>query len=750
MNSFNLKPEYYKLLLESLDSIIVHISKNKVIYLHIGTDSKGLLNKNVKPGCEVKNAFANKFWESLTEKLKSGKDSQQFDFEVEKNSESFWFDVKLKKIKEKDEVLVIFQDITSVKNEEENFRLIFENAVMGIYKSTPGGGKHLKVNPELARIYGYESTEDLMNSITNISHQLYVNKDRRKELLESLSNENSTFGFESQLYRKNGELIWISENAKAVKDAEGEVKFIVGTVKDITERKIAEEKTRLAKEDWERTFDSIDNIVVILDKDLKIRRMNKAAQRNIMIESRENESKTCAELFKCGSDKCVDCPATKTILDFKGHTEEIENLYQGKTYQTTSSPIFDDTGDLQGIVFIAKDVTEEKRLRQQAEYRLQQVIQTDKLKSLGEVVAGVAHEINNPNAYITTNVSLLEESWRDLHLILTQALEKNINLSRSKEYYFDIIKETPEIITSIKDGSKRIKNVVGNLKDFARINSAGKKSDININEVVDKGLKIIGANVRRLVKTINLDFEKDIPEIKGHFQKLEQVLINLVLNSSQAITDKSAGKIDIKTRFVKRLNCVIIQVADNGPGIPEEVIPKLFDPFFTTRRDIGGSGLGLSISYEIIQEHNGIIAVHSKKNLGSKFILYLPVDEEKPELSPKILCVDDGDFVPNMLKIAFLEETDKFFGFISEAALVVDYLSDHPEIDIIMMNVKYGKFAFELIKKIREIDPLIEIVFYSDEERLEEETELLCDHKIYPFNIDKLREILNSAVRQKL
>jgi len=743
-----LDTDYYRSLLESFDSIIVNLSNNRIVYHHIGIHVKKFLSN---PGLTDKpeEFFNSEFYTVLSKKLNKNIKFQKFDFEHKSVGESFWFEVKIYR-KEKRDYIIVLQNVTERKKKEENFRLIFENAVMGIYKSTPGGGQHLSVNPELARIYGYENPEDLLNSITNISNQLYVNKERRKELLEGLNNQNSNFGFESQLYRKDGQLIWISENAKAVKDAEGNVKFIVGTVKDITERKIAEEKIRQAKEDWERTFDSIDNIVVILDKDLKIRQMNKAAQKNISSEKINSGSENCSKLFNCSKTSCVNCPARKTVLDQKAHSEEIENLHKGKTYYTTSSPIFDDADKFQGIVFIAKDVTEEKKLRQQSEYRLQQVIQTDKLKSLGEVVAGVAHEINNPNAYITTNLGILEESWSDLKPVILQAFEKDINLAHSKEYYLDIIEETPEIISSIKDGSRRIKNVVGNLKDFARINSAGKKLDVNINEVINKGLQIIGANVRRLVKTINLDFVENIPLIKGHFQKLEQVLINLVLNSSQAITDKTSGKIDVTTQFIKRLKCVVVQVRDNGAGISEELIPKLFDPFFTTRRDIGGSGLGLSISYEIIQEHNGIIGVHSKKGKGSKFILYLPVKNEKPELSPKILCVDDGESVPNMLKIAFLEETDKFFGFISEAALIVDYLADHPEIDIIMMNVKYGKFSFELIKKIREIDPLIEIIFYSDTKFISEVRKLPCDHEMYPFNIEKLRKILNSTVRQKL
>ena len=630
----------YKYLLENLNTIILHVKDNQIKYSHIGFNNCSLLSEQPKFGNKLSELIPVELVKVIKEKLKETEKNQKFDFEIKNNEESEWFLIKMTKISESEMILTI-DDISERKTEEENFRQIFENAIMGIYKSTPGKGRHLSVNPELARIYGYQSSEELQNSITDISSQLYVDKHRREELLQRLYEEDSNFGFESQLYNKDGELIWISENAKAVKDSNGNVKFIVGTVKDITKQKKAEEKIRRAKEDWERTFDAIDNIVIILDKELKIQRMNKTALNNIDKLVSENFSESCAKLFNCAENECVNCPAKKTSVDAKAYSEEIENLNKGKTYHATSSPILNEEKELIGIVFVAKDITEEKKLRKQAEYRLQQVIQTDKLKSLGEVVAGVAHEINNPNAYITTNISLLEESWKEFKPLLEEFIESNKNLTNSKDYYEDLIDETVEIIHSIKDGSSRIKNVVSNLKDFSRVNSAGTFSFVNVNEVIEKGLKIIGSNLRRAVGKINLELEENLPQVKAHFQKLEQVFINFVLNSSQAIPEKSKGKINISTSFVKRLNAILIEVADNGSGIKKEVLPKLFDPFFTTRRDIGGSGLGLSISYEIIQEHKGVIAVHSKENVGTRFSLFLPVEENELNLNPKILCVDE-------------------------------------------------------------------------------------------------------------
>lgn len=656
---------------------------------------------------------------------------------------SYWYNIQIAKLTEK--FVIIISDISQKKIDEEKYRLIFENAVMGIYKSTLGTGRHIEVNPELARIYGYESPKDLLESITDISHQLYVNPERRLELIKSLKENGETIGFESQLYQKNGNLIWISENARAVTNSSGEIKFIVGTVKDITERKLAEEKMRIAKEDWEMTFDSIDNPVIILDKNLQIRRHNKATREQLKSYSENIVNDYCYNVFSCANENCKKCPALLSIKNKKQYTAELDNTDLGKTFLTSASPIFSDEKSFEGVVFVLKDITQEKKLKQEAEYRLQQVIQADKLKSLGEMVAGVAHEINNPNSYIYTNVLLLNDYLNDL----SNLTENDCDTISDKTRYNSLMNEVRDITTSIKTGSQRIKEIVSNLKEFSRVNSPGLFQNVNINQIIDKSISLIGSHVKKSVKTLEINKGTDIPSVNAHIQKLEQVLINLVMNSIQSFNNKKESRITITSRFLPNINTVLLEVEDNGCGISQEVLPKLFEPFFTTRRESGGTGLGLSISYEIIKEHKGLISVLSKEGAGTKVSLLIPIDST-PSLSPKILCLDYDGKLSNLLKISFLEDTDKFFVFLSEPAMLPLYIENHPEVDIIILNTNYGVFSLEIIKKINLKFPLINIFIYQSEKSNTMELfrsmptfNLLND----PFNIDELRIKLNSCPR---
>ncbi len=703
-------------------------------------------------GSKIESIFNSKFIAQVNDAIKkmNAENFVEFESKIEFDKNKKWVKVILKKTENekgnRGKYLLHIMDIDSFKTEQEYYKQIFDNAIMGIYKSTPHEGKHIVVNPELVRIYGYESKEDLLNSVTNISEQLYVDPERREKLLKYLEEEGQSFGFESKLFRKDGELIWISENAKAVRNSEGELEFIVGTVKDITDRKLYEEKLKQAKEDWERTFDAIDDIIIILDPNSEVRRLNKAALSYVKDKEDFFEGKKCSDLFQCQGDNCKDCPAEVTRKTKESHSAEIVNLKLGKTFLTTSSPIRDANNQFTGIVFVAKDITEEKRIKQESEYRLQQVLQADKLKSLGEMLAGVAHEINNPIGYIFYNLELLRDSWKNFEVKLLNI--KNINLEEKGQ-----ILETKEIIDSIKNGADRINNVISSLKEYVKGNTGLKKMPINLNEIVEKAYNLIGANIKNSISNVEINLEPNLPDIKGSFQKLEQVFINLVMNAIQSSLNKRNSKIKIKTKRVERLKSVLLEVEDNGKGIDPEILDKLFEPFFTTRREIGGTGLGLSISYEIIREHNGLISVFSKKNIGSKFTVLLPFEDKLPKINPKIICVDDSRKMHNMLRTGFLKETDKFFLFLYEPAHLMDFMNDHPEIDTIFVNLKFGRFIVEILKKIYSKYPLTNFLMFSDASIIDKQIRQELSFAKFlplPLNIENLKKEFDQLVRQKL
>ncbi len=421
-----------------------------------------------------------------------------------------------------------------------------------------------------------------------------------------------------------------------------------------------------------------------------------------------------------------------------------------------SKILTDNTKSSVRMLSIFRDVTEEKKLKQESEYRLQQVIHADKLASLGEVVAGVAHEINNPNSFISYNTPLLEETWQMFSPIIDNFARKNPGWRSGNLGIEELRQDMVEIIQAIKTGSDRIKKVVLNLKDFARMDDGGRMKPVNINQVVENTLTIVGAKVRKTVRNLDLDLAESLPEITGHFQKLEQVVANLVLNAANAITDKDQGRVIIRTCCIDPLGCVLIEVEDNGPGIAKEVLNRIFDPFFTTRRESGGTGLGLSVSYGLIQEHNGIIGVLSRPGIGSRFTVYLPIQKEKkPDLRPAILCVDDDPQVLRMLQTFFVSVKKMSIEMLDSSEDVVGYLAAHPEVDIILSDIWMPNLnGWDLYRQIKAEFPLISVVLYSgDRDALEKKPDDVPDPEYLlkkPLEFSELMAIIDGIGRQQL
>jgi PAS domain S-box-containing protein len=271
-----------------------------------------------------------------------------------------------------------------------------------------------------------------------------------------------------------------------------------------------------------------------------------------------------------------------------------------------------------------------------------QIIQTEKMASIGQLAAGVAHEINNPTAFVNSNLGTLSEYQKDLIRLLqsyehafsqVDALRGSIDLPESamaaigqsqklaQEIDLEFIREDfPDLIEESLEGTERIKKIVADLKDFAH---PGKKGcvETDINQGLDSTINIVWNEIKYKSK-----LEKDfglLPPVWCHSQHVNQVFMNMLLNAAQAI--EKDGLIAIRTRHVDEE--VVVQISDNGCGIPKEIQSQIFDPFFTTK-DIGkGTGLGLSMSYSIIEKHDGRIEVDSEVGKGTTFKVYLPTSK---------------------------------------------------------------------------------------------------------------------------
>ncbi len=327
------------------------------------------------------------------------------------------------------------------------------------------------------------------------------------------------------------------------------------------------------------------------------------------------------------------------ILQNTGQQQEIYDKWLGlleKDPYAYWKPIGMVAGGLSIIMLLALGVTFiwNRTLRTQVNKRTnelhlqqQQLIQADKMSSLGILVSGVAHEINNPTGLLLLNLPVLKESWHDSQEILEEHYKKHGDFTFAGLKYSRLRDDIPLMIEEMHEGAKKIKNIVEDLKDFTRHDSA-QDEIINLNEVVAAAIRLVENTIRKSTYHFSVDYAKNLPPLNASSQRIEQVIINLILNACQALSSHHE-KVNIKTQHNLKDKTVELVVSDTGCGIATENINRLTDPFFTTKRELGGTGLGLSVSASIIQAHNGKLVYESEINKGTIVTLTLPV-KNKP------------------------------------------------------------------------------------------------------------------------
>lgn len=250
-----------------------------------------------------------------------------------------------------------------------------------------------------------------------------------------------------------------------------------------------------------------------------------------------------------------------------------------------------------------------------------QLVHSAKMVSLGQLVAGIAHELNNPIGFIYSNMTHLREYGEKLGKITEAASQGKAQLEKAKKDfdYAYIMEDMPKLIRSCEDGAKRVRDIVVGLRNFSRIDE-GQIKEINVAEALDNTLSLLQGEIKNRVKIRRI--YGDLPKYRCYASQINQVFMNILSNGAQAIAGE--GEITITTSIDDKN--LIIEIADTGEGIPPEILEKIFDPFFTTKPIGTGTGLGLSISYGIVQRHGGQILVSSEKNKGTSFKILLPLN----------------------------------------------------------------------------------------------------------------------------
>ena len=291
-------------------------------------------------------------------------------------------------------------------------------------------------------------------------------------------------------------------------------------------------------------------------------------------------------------------------------------------------------------IYLRQKLGELEKLNQDLQSTQEQLVQSEKMAGLGQLAAGVVHEINNPMGYIMTNLNTLNEYISTLNGILSQYdslshVMKNGEVEQGQEVLSQIdklvnekkidfiVNDIDDLLKETKEGAKRVKDIVLELKNFACMDKH-ELVPIDINQTLESTLKVVWNEIKykcKLHKAFN-----DVPTIHGYPSRIGQVFLNIIVNAAQAIEDY--GDVFIETTATE--SDVIITISDSGKGIPQTHLKNIFTPFFTTKTPGDGTGLGLSIVHNIIQEHQGEIRVESEVGKGTTFIILLPINPPKP------------------------------------------------------------------------------------------------------------------------
>jgi PAS domain S-box-containing protein len=274
-------------------------------------------------------------------------------------------------------------------------------------------------------------------------------------------------------------------------------------------------------------------------------------------------------------------------------------------------------------IWIVRDISERKRSEEETRRQQQQLLHADKMISLGLLVSGVAHEINNPNSIALLNLPILTRSWESVKPILDEFYEESGDFAIAGIEYSEMRHQLPRICQELEESAMRIKQIVVDLKDYARQETSGQMTPVDISEVVQSGVRLTANSIHKSTNTFITNYASASLMVLANRQRLTQVVINLIQNSCEALEQTDLSLI-ISTRYNKEIDGVEISIRDEGTGIAPEDLKQVTDPFFTTKRSIGGTGLGLSVSAGIVKEHNGVMNFYSEIGKGTEVVIVFP------------------------------------------------------------------------------------------------------------------------------
>lgn len=495
-------------------------------------------------------------------------------------------------IEEETRTIHVLKDITDRREAERRYRELFDSIQEGLFFATPDG-QFLDVNDAMVRMLGYESREELLRA--DVSPHLYPTPAAKQRFVRAIAERGALRNYEETLRRKDGSLLHTMQNISAVHDAQGKVIQTRGLMLDVTEQKMFQSQLQRERDFNQKILNTTQSMILVLDTAGLISYANRRCY-----EAGYKEE----ELIGHRLDKWIE---TSHRTDFEAALQttamgqQVENLELRVArsdgtmghFSISLSPMRDESGQVNSVVVVMTDITDAALLQAKLAH-------SEKMATIGQLVSGVAHEVNNPLAAILGFTDLLLENP-------------------------DIPEAAREDLRIILQETQRTKEIVQDLLSFARQRPAQREA-VQVNAILRQTIKLRSYDFSSHGVEVVEEFDESIAPTLGDGQQLQQVFLNILNNAYDAIQESgNHGQIRIRTRRTK--DSVEVAFIDNGIGVGEP--ERIFDPFFTTKQVGKGTGLGLSICYGIVRAHGGeILCWNNAQEPGSTFVVRLPQTSE--------------------------------------------------------------------------------------------------------------------------
>jgi len=509
---------------------------------------------------------------------------------LKNSTRPLYFDCVLNGILKGDEVVgasILGRDITEQREKELRFTELFETLQEGVYFSTPEG-KLLDANPALVSMLGYTEKRDLLSV-----EAAALSFDGGPPVLgRAVDDRGGVRTREIKLRRKDGMAAIFLDSSRAVWDSSGNIIRYQGTLVDITEKRKMERELEQQEEFRSRLLEGFPDLILVVDLEERYTFVSSRARDILGYQPEEMLGKKISEIVAHSPD-LVSLYGTLVSGDQAFGAAEYAARHRdgsARTMRASGSRLVDSEGKIRAVIFSLRDITIERKLERQ-------IVESERLAAMGAMIGGVAHELNNPLTSILGVSELLQDTETN------ETSRKQLGM--------------------LQQQARRAAEIVQNLTYFSRPPSPG-KSRINLVEVVERTLNLHAYSLRKNNITVDFLKETGIPYALGDPHQLMQVFLNLIVNAEQAIRE-ARDRGTLRIRLGKGDKTVWVSFHDDGPGIPKENLPSIFDPFYTTKRPGRGTGLGLSICKSVMKEHNGTVEAANAADGGGVFTVTLPV-----------------------------------------------------------------------------------------------------------------------------